>query len=300
MANYRHVYLEVGFTYILQMPYGIRVVVYTLYKTCICVYHTVYIFQRSSGTQNCDIYINIHVIHIPNGVTLLGVRNSVISFVSRAVPDFHRVPPQSDISKNEFTTWRFYGKRKNRPGIRRMTIKFFTGFSEYSADIVAKNAAGLWNSRTSTVKDGFSCRQRNSCAQNDSTKMGLCNKNNSQTISPFFYSIIPDQVAAKMAAEGSRYGRYDQRPPPAGSSAANSSDSEQETAASSSTNKVMVAMTPKRNKRKNFKPRCSNVATAAEVAAVEAVAEYSNNNNSLKNVRRRKTMSTRKLVVDSR
>lgn len=124
-----------------------------------------------------------------------------------------------------------------------------------------------------------------------------------QKISPFFHSFIPDQVAAKMAAEGSRYSRYDQRPPPpppTSSSAANSSDSEQETAASSSTNNVMVTMTPKRNKRKNFKPRCSNVATAAEVAAVEAVAEYSNNNNSLKNVRRRKTMSTRKLVVDSR
>lgn len=129
------------------------------------------------------------------------------------------------------------------------------------------------------------------------------------------HPLFSDQVAAKMAAEAttaataaaaadysSHYSRY-----------ANSSDSEQETvtaAAASSSPQLkaaMTMMTPKRNKRKNFKPRCSTTNVSAssveETAALQsepaAVAEYSNNNN-LKNVRRRKTMSTRKLVLDSR
>lgn len=105
-------------------------------------------------------------------------------------------------------------------------------------------------------------------------------------------------TAASAATDYSHYGRYDQHD-------GNSSDSEQETLtmASSSSPKLTAAMnmmTPKRNKRKNFKPRCSttNASVSAE-ETTEPVAEYSNNNN-LKNVSRRKTMSTRKLVVDSR
>lgn len=56
---------------------------------------------------------------------------------------------------------------------------------------------------------------------------------------------------------------------------------------------------PKRNKRKNFKPRCSNINYSdSENAEALNLSEFSNNNN-LKNVRRRKTLSTRKLVLES-
>lgn len=56
---------------------------------------------------------------------------------------------------------------------------------------------------------------------------------------------------------------------------------------------------PKRNKRKNFKPRCSNVNYSdSETTEALNLSEFSNNNN-LKNVRRRKTLSTRKLVLES-
>lgn len=102
---------------------------------------------------------------------------------------------------------------------------------------------------------------------------------------------------AAAAADYSRFGRYDQRTT---NSAANSSDSEPETPSSpkNSGGTAHPMATPKRNKRKNFKPRCST--TNVEVPSeMEGVAEFSNNNN-LKNVRRRKTTSTRKLVVDSR
>lgn len=148
--------------------------------------------------------------------------------------------------------------------------------------------------------------------------MAVCGIRTKTQIIPFFPA---DQVAAKMAAEAttataattaadytSHYNnsRY----------AANSSDSEQETvsvaaaeaaaeAAVSSSPQLAAAMTPKRNKRKNFKPRCSTTnvsASSVEEVAAELQAEpveYSNNNH-LKNVRRRKTTSTRKLVLDSR
>lgn len=56
---------------------------------------------------------------------------------------------------------------------------------------------------------------------------------------------------------------------------------------------------PKRNKRKNFKPRCSNVSYSDnEFYNNDSVNtnEYKDNNN----VRRRKTLSTRKIMVDSR
>lgn len=53
---------------------------------------------------------------------------------------------------------------------------------------------------------------------------------------------------------------------------------------------------PKRNKRKNFKPRCSNV-TYPEEAALN-LSELSSNDNINNNVRRRKTLATRRLVVD--
>lgn len=75
---------------------------------------------------------------------------------------------------------------------------------------------------------------------------------------------------------------------------ANSSDSDQDNYVASPKNEL-----PKRNKRKNFKPRCSNVNYSDnETYNNESVnfSEYKDNNN----VRRRKTLSTRKIVVDSR
>lgn len=69
----------------------------------------------------------------------------------------------------------------------------------------------------------------------------------------------------------------------------NSSDSE--------TNPIEPNL-PKRNKRKNFKPRCSMNFSDTEQPEALNLSEISNNNN-LKNVRRRKTLSTRKLVLES-
>lgn len=57
---------------------------------------------------------------------------------------------------------------------------------------------------------------------------------------------------------------------------------------------------PKRNKRKNFKPRCSNVSYSDCDGFYNndsvKLNEYKDNNN----VRRRKTLATRKIVLDSR
>lgn len=72
------------------------------------------------------------------------------------------------------------------------------------------------------------------------------------------------------------------------------SDSEQET---SSNNQIQQNI-PKRNKRKNFKPRCSMNFSDSETPGALNLSEFSNNNN-LKNVNRRKTLSTRKLVLES-
>lgn len=75
---------------------------------------------------------------------------------------------------------------------------------------------------------------------------------------------------------------------------ANSSDSDQDNYVASPKNEL-----PKRNKRKNFKPRCSNVSYSDNEFYNNDPAnlnEYKDNNN----VRRRKTLSTRKIVVDSR
>lgn len=103
---------------------------------------------------------------------------------------------------------------------------------------------------------------------------------------------VTDQVAVKMAAETAEveYDRF--RNAPVYRSAVNSSDSEPE---SSYQPKNEI---PKRNKRKNFKPRCANVTYSDN--EVLNLSEFSNNNN-LKNAnnRRRKTLPTRK-VVDER
>lgn len=75
---------------------------------------------------------------------------------------------------------------------------------------------------------------------------------------------------------------------------ANSSDSDQDNYVASPKNEL-----PKRNKRKNFKPRCSNISYSdSEYYNNDStnVNEYKDNNN----IRRRKTLSTRKIIVDSR
>lgn len=75
---------------------------------------------------------------------------------------------------------------------------------------------------------------------------------------------------------------------------ANSSESDQDNYVASPKNEL-----PKRNKRKNFKPRCSNVSYSDnEFYNSDSVNlnQYKDNNN----VRRRKTLATRKIVVDSR
>lgn len=113
----------------------------------------------------------------------------------------------------------------------------------------------------------------------------------------FFLFFVLDQVAAKMAAENTEteYNRY-RNTAVFGSNVVDSSDSEPENVFQS----LPKDDIPKRNKRKNFKPRCTNLAYSdSDNNEVLNLSEFSNNNN-LKNVRRRKTLSTRKVVVDPR
>ncbi|XP_068902505.1 zinc finger protein castor homolog 1-like isoform X1 [Tenebrio molitor] len=113
-------------------------------------------------------------------------------------------------------------------------------------------------------------------------------------LSPNSYGLNPDQVAAKMTAENDTYDRY-RTGQVFGPSAVNSSDSEAE--AYPATSPKASDQLPKRNKRKNFKPRCSNVAAYSEA---EALSDFAANDNINNNVRRRKTLATRRLVVDAR
>lgn len=101
-------------------------------------------------------------------------------------------------------------------------------------------------------------------------------------------------------ASGSAGGPYDLYRPPQAYGAPADSDSEDGAAPPSPQNNSSQPTT-KRNKRKNFKPRCANAAYPAEQSEVAAMdlADYADNNN-LKGVRRRKTLATRKLVVDAR
>lgn len=94
------------------------------------------------------------------------------------------------------------------------------------------------------------------------------------------------------------YSRYHHSAEPFDSNA-NSSDSDQDNYVASSPKNEL----PKRNKRKNFKPRCSNVTYSDnESYNNEALnlSEFNENNNVSNNVRRRKTLATRKVVVDPR
>ncbi|XP_072386834.1 zinc finger protein castor homolog 1-like isoform X1 [Diabrotica undecimpunctata] len=113
-------------------------------------------------------------------------------------------------------------------------------------------------------------------------------------ISPNSFGLTPDTIKMENVDGYSRY--HDQEP---FDSNANSSDSDQDNYVASPKNEL-----PKRNKRKNFKPRCSNItySDTNDPYNNEALnlSEYNDNNNVNNNVRRRKTLATRKLVVDPR
>lgn len=99
-----------------------------------------------------------------------------------------------------------------------------------------------------------------------------------------------------MTAENDSYDRY-RTSQVFTSSTANSSDSEAETYTPASPKTDQ----PKRNKRKNFKPRCSNVVYPDDGGGEVALnlSDFSSTNDNLNNnVRRRKTLATRRLVVD--
>ncbi|XP_045465819.1 zinc finger protein castor homolog 1-like isoform X1 [Harmonia axyridis] len=116
-------------------------------------------------------------------------------------------------------------------------------------------------------------------------------------LSPNSYGLNPDQVAAKMAAQNSTEEEFDHYATrQCFGSQQNSSDSE---------DNYTVAIkqeSPKRNKRKNFKPRCASNALYNDYPENDNalnLSEYSENNNII-NSRRRKTQSTRRVVVDPR
>ncbi|XP_060532944.1 uncharacterized protein LOC132705965 isoform X2 [Cylas formicarius] len=120
-------------------------------------------------------------------------------------------------------------------------------------------------------------------------------------LSPNSYVLNADAVALKLShqeAMDSYHHRhaYQQEPQTGFGSNANSSDSEQEVPYTPSSPKTH-ASEPKRNKRKNFKPRCSqNVPSEEEVHS----GDYHENNNVNNNVRRRKALvGPRRLVVES-
>lgn len=110
-------------------------------------------------------------------------------------------------------------------------------------------------------------------------------------LSPNSYGLTADQAAAKMAADNydRRFGAFRRR---------DSTDSEADE------QRPKTAESPKRNKRKNFKPRCATTAISDDFESANRNAanlgEYGDNNNlSATSSRRRKTASTRR-VVDSR
>ncbi|XP_057665199.1 zinc finger protein castor homolog 1 isoform X1 [Diorhabda carinulata] len=110
-------------------------------------------------------------------------------------------------------------------------------------------------------------------------------------ISPNSFGLNSDTI--KMATDNvDNYSRYHDQEP--FDSNANTSDSDQDNYVASPKNEL-----PKRNKRKNFKPRCSNTTYFDNNEALN-LSEFNDNNNVNNNVRRRKTLSTRKLVIDSR
>ncbi|KAK9884311.1 hypothetical protein WA026_005261 [Henosepilachna vigintioctopunctata] len=116
-------------------------------------------------------------------------------------------------------------------------------------------------------------------------------------VSPNSYGLTTDQVAAKMAAQNNteeEFDHYSTRQ--CFASQQNSSDSEDNYSNS------LKQESPKRNKRKNFKPRCTSNNLYNEYPDNEEalnLTEYADNNN-VSSSRRRKTQSTRKVVPDSR
>ncbi|CAH0549609.1 unnamed protein product [Brassicogethes aeneus] len=107
-------------------------------------------------------------------------------------------------------------------------------------------------------------------------------------LSPNSYGLNSDSVTLKMSPENvETYHRYESTENYAQE---NSSDSDQDGYGAAAKSE-----TPKRNKRKNFKPRCSNTGYSEN----EGALSMNENNNVNNNVGRRKTQPTR-LVVDTR
>nr|XP_022907167.1 zinc finger protein castor homolog 1-like isoform X1 [Onthophagus taurus] len=130
-------------------------------------------------------------------------------------------------------------------------------------------------------------------------------------ISPNAYGLSSDKVS-KMAVPIQETSDYFRSVPVFAQQRATSSDSEPETGSyhhHQSPSKSMInGELPKRNKRKNFKPRCSNVSSYSDNendSVLNLSDSLTNNNNNNKNSpssinRRRKTLSTRRVVLDPR
>ncbi|CAH1129565.1 unnamed protein product [Ceutorhynchus assimilis] len=120
-------------------------------------------------------------------------------------------------------------------------------------------------------------------------------------LSPNSYVLNPDAVALKLAQHPEPMDTYHHRHPfthATYSESHHSSDSEQEVPYTpASPNRPLNISEPKRNKRKNFKPRCSqNLPSEEEVLNL---SEYNENNNVNNNVRRRKPLAgPRKIMQD--
>lgn len=119
----------------------------------------------------------------------------------------------------------------------------------------------------------------------------------------YLYQIlpVPEQIVAKMAAKSAEvdYDAYSRNVHQNfARSNGNSTDSEPENTYPSSPKR---SEEPKRNKRKNFQPRCTNVNYSDNENGGEALnlSDFGDNNN-LTSVRRRKTLATRKILVDTR
>ncbi|KAF7266037.1 hypothetical protein GWI33_020597 [Rhynchophorus ferrugineus] len=118
-------------------------------------------------------------------------------------------------------------------------------------------------------------------------------------LSPNSYGLNTDAVSLKLAHPEPMDTYHHRHPfshPSTYPEQQNSSDSEQEVPYASNSPKSISE--PKRNKRKNFKPRCSqNIPSEDE--GVLNLSDYHENNNVNNNARRRKPIGgTRKVIVD--
>ncbi|KAH1011544.1 hypothetical protein HUJ04_000893 [Dendroctonus ponderosae] len=121
-------------------------------------------------------------------------------------------------------------------------------------------------------------------------------------LSPNSYVLSPDAVALKLAhpepMETYHHSRNTFAHSTSYSESHNSSDSEQEVpyTPQSPSNRTLNVSEPKRNKRKNFKPRCSQNPPPEDDGAMN-LPEYNENNNVNNNVRRRKALTGPRKVI---